>query len=86
MRIEECFTLFQEATKYYDINLQPLSFTISESDTPDYLLCDIARVIGRYKHKNSKTIADIIAVYLPFKHVVLDNGDIKFYLWQEVIS
>lgn len=83
MRIEECFSLFQKAAVSYDAGCENMSFSLTESDDRDFLLCDIARVIGREKHKNSKMIADIIAAQLPFETSVLNNGDIRFYLWQE---
>ena len=84
MRIEECFSLFQKAAERYDINYKNISFSLEHSDELDFLLCDIAKVIGRKKHKNSKVIANIIVSYLPFTAVTLDSGDIKFNLWQEV--
>lgn len=86
MRIEECFSLFQKAMERYDINCKNVSFSLEHSDEPDFLLCNIARVIGHKKHKNSKVIADILVSYLPFAAVALNNGDIKFNLWQEVTS
>lgn len=82
MRIEECFTLFQQAAVKQ--NVSTLSFSIKPSNEKDFLLCDIARVIAKRDHKSIKAVASIISNNLPFKHQVLEDGTIKFNLWQEV--
>ena len=84
MRIEECFELFTNAALKYNPYYKHVPFSIRESNQKDYLLCDIARVLGNKTHKSIKKIADIIVSDLPFIVEVLDNGDIKFNLWQEV--
>lgn len=84
MRIDECFTLFQQAAVKQ--NVATLSFSIKPSDEKDFLVCDIAKVIAKRDHKNTRVIADIISSNLPFVHQVLPDGTIKFNLWQEVIS
>ena len=84
MRIEECFDLFTTAVTKYNSYYKDISYSVRESGQKDYLLCDIARVIGTRTHKSVKNIAVIIASYLPFETEVLTNGDIKFNLWQEV--
>lgn len=84
MRIEECFELFRDAVTKYSLRYQNITFSIMESGQKDYLLCDIAKVIGSKTHKSTKVIADTITRYLPFKAEVTVNGNIKFNLWQEV--
>lgn len=84
MRIEECFLLFQKAAVDYDIKQSNVQFSVSESDTVDHLICDIALVVSKTSRDSVKKTADIIALHLPFETEVLDNGYIKFNLWQEV--
>lgn len=84
MRIEECFELFRDAVTKYSSRYQNITFSIRESGQKDYLLCDIAKVIGSKAHKSIRVIADTIVEYLPFEAKVTVNGDIKFNLWQEV--
>lgn len=83
MRIEECFELFQKAITKYNPHYKSVSFSIKESEQKDYLLCDVARVIGFKTHKPIKVIADIIVKHLPFEAEITAHNDIKFNLWQE---
>lgn len=83
MRIEECFELFHDAVTKYNSHYKNISFSIRESEQKDYLLCDVARVIGFKTHKSIQVIADTIVKHLPFEAEITANKDIKFNLWQE---
>lgn len=84
MRIEDCFSLFQQTAVKYHSSCSDITFSVFESDTPDYLLCDITNKIAAKLHRNKHKVAEQIAAELPFTVTVTKEGYLKFYLWQEV--
>lgn len=84
MKIEDCFSFFQQAATRYHSNCYDISFSIFESDTPDYLLCDITNKIAAKLHRNKHKVAEQIVSDLPFSATITADGFVKFYLWQEV--
>lgn len=84
MRIEDCFSLFQQAAIRYHRSCSDVTFSIFESKTPDYLLCDISNKIAAKLHRNTHKVADQIVSDLPFSAAVTAEGYLKFYLWQEI--
>ena len=84
MRIEDCFSLFQQAAERYHHSCSDITFSIFESETPDYLLCDISNKIAARLHRHTRKVAEQIVSDLPFSAAVTAKGYLKFYLWQEI--